>query len=167
MAAQRTVQMDVAALLLAVDPLVTFAVETRVSCTKRKRVQAMSRTVPNDHELTQVPLFAELSRKQLRLASRLTTPLDLPAGQVLARQGSVGAEFFVVLEGVVEVVRSGDLVATRGPGSPLGEIALLGARPRTATLIAQTPVHARARVNGSSPVCWRKSPRSQTDCMRS
>jgi CRP/FNR family transcriptional regulator, cyclic AMP receptor protein len=103
----------------------------------------MSRTVPTDHELTQVPLFAELSRKQLRWASRLTTPLDLPAGQVLARQGSVGAEFFVVLEGVVEVVRSGDLVATRGPGSPLGEIALLGARPRTATLIAQTQVHAR------------------------
>jgi len=103
----------------------------------------MSRTVPTDHELTQVPLFAELSRKQLSLASRLTTPLDLPAGQVLARQGSVGAEFFVVLEGVVEVVRSGDLVATRGAGSPLGEIALLGARPRTATLIAQTPVHAR------------------------
>ena len=102
----------------------------------------MSRTIPTDRELTEVPLFAELSKKELRWASRLTTPVDLPAGQVLALQGSVGAEFFVVLEGVVEVVRSGDLIATRGPGSPLGEIALLGARPRTATLIAQTPVRA-------------------------
>ncbi len=102
----------------------------------------MFRTAPTDHELTRVPLFADLSRKQLRLAAQLSTPLDLPAGHVLARQGSVGAEFFIVLEGRVEVVRSGDLVATRGPGSPLGEIALLGARPRTATLIAQTPVHA-------------------------
>ncbi len=103
----------------------------------------MFRRVPTDHELTRVPLFADLSRKQLRLASQLSTPLDLPAGHVLARQGSVGAEFFIVLQGRVEVVRSGDLVATRGPGSPLGEIALLGARPRTATLIARTPVHAR------------------------
>jgi CRP/FNR family transcriptional regulator, cyclic AMP receptor protein len=103
----------------------------------------MFRNVPTDHELTTVPLFANLSRKQLRFAAQLSTPLDLPAGHVLARQGSVGAEFFIVLHGRVDVVRSGDLVATRGPGSPLGEIALLGARPRTATLITQTPVHAR------------------------
>ena len=103
----------------------------------------MFRSAPIDHELARVPLFADLSKKQLSLASRLSTPLDLPAGHLLARQGSVGAEFFIVLHGHVEVVRGGDLVATRGPGSPLGEIALLGARPRTATLIAQTPVHAR------------------------
>jgi CRP-like cAMP-binding protein len=108
---------------------------------KMKRVQAMSRTT--DRELTQVPLFADLSAKQLRWASQLTTPLDFPAGQVLARQGSIGAEFFVVLEGVVEVVQSSDLIATRGPGAPLGEIALLSARPRIATLIAQTAVRAR------------------------
>ena len=103
----------------------------------------MKKIITTDNDLIEVPLFAELSRKQVRWASRLTTPLDFSAGEVLARQGSVGAEFFVVLEGVVEVVRDGDLIATRGPGSPLGEIALLGARPRTATLIAQTPVHAR------------------------
>jgi CRP-like cAMP-binding protein len=121
----------------AIDPPVTFAVDTRVMHITNK-VKAMSRTT--DAELTNVPLFADLTRKQLRWAAQLTTPLDLPAGQVLARQGSIGAEFFVVLEGVVEVVRSAELIATRGAGSPLGEIALLGARPRTATLIAQTPV---------------------------
>jgi CRP-like cAMP-binding protein len=62
---------------------------------------------------------------------------------VLAREGSAGAEFFILLAGTVEVVQGRDLVATRGPGSPLGEIALLGQRPRTATLIAQTPVDLR------------------------
>ena len=103
----------------------------------------MFRNVPTDHELATVPLFANLSRKQLRFAAQLSTPLDLPAGHVLARQGSVGAEFFIVVQGSVEVVRSGELVTTRGPGSPLGEIALLGARPRTATLITKTAVHAR------------------------
>lgn len=103
----------------------------------------MFRSVPTHHELTRVPLFADLSRKQLSLASQLSTPIDLPAGHVLARQGSVGAEFFIVLQGHVDVVKNGKLVATRGPGSPLGEIALIEARPRTATLVTQTPVHAR------------------------
>jgi CRP-like cAMP-binding protein len=103
----------------------------------------MFRSVPIDEELAQMPLFAGLSRQQLGIATRLSTPLDLPAGQVLARQGATGAEFFIVLEGHVDVVRSGEVVATRGPGSPLGEIALLGARPRTATLVARTPLRAR------------------------
>ena len=103
----------------------------------------MLHRVPADQELTRVPLLEGLSREQLRLVSRLSTALHLPAGQVLAHEGTVGSEFFIVLAGNVEVVQSGDLVATRGPGAPLGEIALLGARSRTATLIAQTPVHAR------------------------
>ena len=58
----------------------------------------MSRTDVTDYDLTQVPLFAKLSRNELRWALQLTTPVDVPAGQVLARQGSVGAEFFVVLD---------------------------------------------------------------------
>ena len=44
----------------------------------------MFRRFPTDHELTRVPLFADLSRKQLGLASRLSAPFDLPAGHVLA-----------------------------------------------------------------------------------
>jgi CRP-like cAMP-binding protein len=96
-----------------------------------------------DGALTRVPLFAGLTKKQLRFVSRLSTEFDVPAGQILARQGAAGAEFFIVLEGQVEVIRGGELVATRGPGSPLGEIALLSARPRTATLIAQTPLRGR------------------------
>jgi CRP-like cAMP-binding protein len=101
------------------------------------------RTVPIDGDLTHVPLFAGLSKRQLALASRLSTQLELPAGYVLARQGSVGAEFFVLLEGQVEVVQGRELVATRGPGSPLGEISLLTRGPRNATPIAQTPVRTR------------------------
>lgn len=103
----------------------------------------MFRRIPTDAELTQVPFLAGLSKQQLGLASRLSTALELPVGQILARQGATGAQFFIVIEGHVEVIRNGELVATRGPGSPLGEIALLSARPRTATLIAQTPVRAR------------------------
>jgi CRP-like cAMP-binding protein len=98
---------------------------------------------PIDAELKHIPLFAGLSNRQLALASLLATQLHLPAGRILAREGTTGAEFFIVLDGQVEVVQGRELIATRGPGSPLGEIALLGARPRTATLIAQTPLRVR------------------------
>jgi CRP-like cAMP-binding protein len=100
----------------------------------------MPRRFPIDPEIARVPLFADLSRKELALASRLSTPVSLPPGQVLARQGAIGAEFFVVLSGQVDVLQNGDLIAQRGAGAPLGEIALLGARPRTATLVARTDV---------------------------
>jgi CRP-like cAMP-binding protein len=103
----------------------------------------MRRFPATDAELEQLPLLAGLSRRQLGWASRLTTPIELPAGQVLAQEGERGTEFFIVVRGEVEVVQDGRLVATRGPGSPLGEIALLAGRRRTATLIAQTPVSAR------------------------
>jgi CRP-like cAMP-binding protein len=103
----------------------------------------MFRHTPIDDELARVPLLDGISPKQLGWVPRLSTPLELPAGKVLAHQGTMGAEFLIVLDGWVEVVQGNRLVVTRGPGSPLGEISLLGDRPRTATLIAETPVRAR------------------------
>ena len=95
---------------------------------------------PVDERLQQVPLFAGLSKKHLREVGSLATMVDRPAGSVLAKEGQPGHEFFVVLEGEVEVKRGDEVIATRGPGTALGEIALLDDRPRTASLVAKTPV---------------------------
>jgi CRP/FNR family cyclic AMP-dependent transcriptional regulator len=96
-----------------------------------------------ESELLHIPLFAGLSRREVAWVPRLSTPVELPAGHVLAREGDRGAEFFIVIDGHVEVLQDRRLVATRGPGSPLGEIALLDDRPRTASLVAQSPIRAR------------------------
>jgi CRP/FNR family transcriptional regulator, cyclic AMP receptor protein len=93
-----------------------------------------------DEQLAAVPLFEGLSKKQLRRISSLMTRLDRPAGKVLTREGEQGSEFFIVLEGEVEVRQGDRVVATRGPGEYVGEIALLDRRPRTATVVATTPV---------------------------
>jgi len=93
-----------------------------------------------DEVMSTIPLFEGLSRKDRQLASQLSTTVTVPAGAMLTQEGAVGAEFFVVLEGEVEVFQGGQVVATRGPGSPLGEVALLEGGPRTATLLAKTPV---------------------------
>ena len=90
--------------------------------------------------LQMVPLFRGLSKKQLRLVSSLATRLDEPAGAVLTTEGHQGSEFIIVLEGEIEIRQGDRVVATRGPGSYVGEIALLDNRPRTATVVAKTPV---------------------------
>jgi CRP-like cAMP-binding protein len=90
--------------------------------------------------LAKVPLFEGLSKKHLQQVSRLATRIDGDAGKVLMREGEVGREFILVLEGEVEIRRGDDVIATRGAGSYIGEIALLEHQPRTATVVATTPV---------------------------
>ena len=90
--------------------------------------------------LRDVPLFAGLSKDELKQLGQWTTELDLPAGQVLGRQGSVAYEFFVIEDGVLEVTIDGERVAELGPGDFFGEIGLLASDRRTATVTATTPV---------------------------
>ena len=90
--------------------------------------------------LQKVPLFRGLSKKQLRDISGLATRLNEPAGTVLTKEGKIGHEFIIVIEGEIEVRKGDQVIATRGPGDYVGEIALLDQRPRTATVVAKTPV---------------------------
>jgi CRP-like cAMP-binding protein len=87
-----------------------------------------------------VPLFADLSAKDLRVIASLATYLELPAGSKLTRQRAVGHEFVVVFDGEADVIQHGTTVATRGPGDFFGESAVLGHVPRTSTVVARTPV---------------------------
>src|SRR4051794_12444062 len=88
--------------------------------------------------LAKIPLFQNLSSKQLATVDGLVTTLDVPAGRELIHQGKPGHEFIVVVEGEAEVRRDGRLIAVRGPGTFFGETALLLDRPRNASVVAQT-----------------------------
>jgi CRP-like cAMP-binding protein len=57
-------------------------------------------------------------------------------------QGNFAHEFFVLLDGTVEVTKDGEHVTDLGPGDFFGEIALVGHERRTATVRATTPVRA-------------------------
>jgi CRP-like cAMP-binding protein len=60
------------------------------------------------------------------------------AGQVIFREGEPGDVMYAVLEGEVEIVVQGQVIDTTGPGGIVGEMALIDAGPRSATVRAKT-----------------------------
>ena len=125
----------------------------------------MARQESTDERVARIPLFEGLSKKQLSQVSSLMTPLDLKAGKVLARQGEVGREFLILLEGQVEVARDGKIIAVRGPGDFIGEIALLDNRPRTATVTARTDVVVEVLNRGEFASLLAKAPELSSQIM--
>jgi CRP-like cAMP-binding protein len=97
-------------------------------------------TGSTDELLAQVPLLQGLSGRQLREVASLVTTIDGEPGKVLTREGEQGQEFVLILDGQGDVRRGGEVIATRGPGDYVGEIALIEDVPRTATVVAKTPV---------------------------
>jgi CRP-like cAMP-binding protein len=99
-----------------------FTQDTKIQCLKR------------------APLFAELSRKELTEVARLADDLEVEAGTVLAREGEIGREFFVLVKGEVEFTRGGRKLKMDGPTEFFGEISLVEHTRRLATVTAKTPL---------------------------
>ena len=88
--------------------------------------------------LRSIPLFAELPAPALEGLAAALTPAAVPAGTVLIRQGEEGDAYYAIAAGQFEVVQDGHFLRRCGRGEGVGEIALLRAVPRTATVIAHT-----------------------------
>ncbi len=88
--------------------------------------------------LKRAPLFEGLSRKELSQLARVSEDMEIPEGATLTREGEIGHEFFVIVEGETQVKRKGRSLGNRQAGDFIGEIALLEQVPRTATVTAKT-----------------------------
>jgi CRP-like cAMP-binding protein len=89
--------------------------------------------------LRSIPLFTKCNARQLRRIAALTAALDVPKGQVLCREGEIGTEFFVIIEGEAAVTMRGRHRASIGAGGFCGEMAILDGGPRVASVTTTAP----------------------------
>ena len=89
-----------------------------------------------------VPLFSRCSRKELEQIAALADEIDFPGDKEIIREGERGREFFILLDGGADVVRSGHRIAHLAKGDFVGEIAVIARIPRTATVKTTEPTRA-------------------------
>ena len=91
--------------------------------------------------LALVPLFQSLSARHQRRIADLAEEERMMEGATIVREGDIGDTFYVILEGEAKVSsKSGRIVNRMRPGDFFGEISLLDGGPRTATVVAATPM---------------------------
>lgn len=90
--------------------------------------------------LARVPLFSALTKRELTEVARHSEHVTINQGDVLTKEGTIGHEFFVVLEGTASVTRNGREINRLGQGDFFGELSLLDRAPRNATITAETPL---------------------------
>jgi Cyclic nucleotide-binding domain len=88
--------------------------------------------------LRSLPLFAELPAPALEGLAGALTPVMVPQGTVLIRQDDPGNAYYAIASGELDASQDGRFLRRCGRGEGVGEIALLRAIPRTATVVAHT-----------------------------
>ena len=88
--------------------------------------------------LQRVPLFADLTKREIQQIARLFKPRRFAAGETVVKEGSGGAAFFVIESGEATVSIRGKKHTTLKPDAYFGEIALIDEGTRMATIIASS-----------------------------
>jgi CRP-like cAMP-binding protein len=90
--------------------------------------------------LSQAPLFAELSRRNLRRIADACGVASFGPGRQIVKEGVEGSVFYVILEGTAKVVRGTRTVRRLVAGEFFGELSVLVGTPRTASVVSETPI---------------------------
>ena len=93
---------------------------------------------PKALDLKTIWLFSSCTASEIRKIRSSLDEVTVPAGKVLVEEGTTGHEFFLIVDGTARVTRNGKKVATLGPGSYFGELALLDRKPRSASVVSDT-----------------------------
>jgi CRP/FNR family transcriptional regulator, cyclic AMP receptor protein len=118
------------ALLRERQPIGGRRPEVSASRTKRETVVALGA----------VPLFSDLPKRALQRLAKEADELTFEPGAQIVEEGLLGETLFVVMQGKAKVVRRGRRVGSVVPGDFFGELSTIDGGPRTATVVAETPM---------------------------
>jgi CRP-like cAMP-binding protein len=90
--------------------------------------------------LGDIELFKHCTPKELARLSTITDEAVLETGQVLCRQGEVATAAYVIDDGEANVRVGTQVIGAVGPGESVGEMGLLDYRPRSASVVASSPM---------------------------
>ena len=91
-------------------------------------------------ELRELPVFHGLDSEQLNDLLEHGAWITASPGDELVTQGETGDRFYAIASGRADVARDGEIVGQVGKGMYFGEVALLREVPRTATVVAISPM---------------------------
>jgi hypothetical protein len=92
--------------------------------------------------LQRIPLFEHMSYREQNEVVGLARTRTYPPGATIVREGEPGGDLYVVLDGQVSIEQHGLPIATVGAGGHFGEMGLVDAGPRSASVRAVTPIRA-------------------------
>jgi CRP-like cAMP-binding protein len=91
-------------------------------------------------QLSKVPLFANCSKRELSRLLSLARTETVDAGHTLFVEGAPSSNLYVIVSGTAAVKRNGRRIGRAGPGDVVGELGVILGGPRTATVLAETPI---------------------------
>ena len=90
--------------------------------------------------LAGVPLFADLTRADLKRIASVAKRMRYREGAVVVEEGTTGGRFFAIQSGHARVLSKGRTQATLGPGAYFGELSVIDGEPRSASVVASEPL---------------------------
>jgi CRP-like cAMP-binding protein len=113
--------------------------------------------------LKQIPLFADLNKRELSQVARLFKERRFAPGETVAKEGAGGAAFFFISSGEASVSVHGEFRRALSAGDYFGEIALIDGGPRSATVTADSELACygltfwdfRPLVQDSAAISWK------------
>lgn len=96
-------------------------------------------TIERVAALQRVALFGDVPGHTLVAVARLLEEVPFEIGERVIEQGAIEDWLFVIARGRVRVHRGERTLVERGPGSVVGELAVLAPAPRSASVTALEP----------------------------
>ena len=108
--------------------------------------------------LGSVPFFASLDEKRRKALASDGKEISYKAGESIVGEGASGVGFYLVLEGKVEVRKGVRVLASLGKGEFFGEMSLIDELPRSADVIAVSPIKCWALTSWAFAALVKRNP---------